>query len=250
MFELIKARLGHGYQAIPDPLKAKINEAFPGLPRILSPDREIFSNAAEICPCKAIEGLSIDLGKCNFCGECQRLYPDTFRFEPDFRMASQTREGLIVRWQEDKLSSSVPVVKPDPALAKLFGRSLALRNVSAGGCNACELELGACSNVNFDMGRYGVDVVASPRHSDALIITGPITENMAIALKETWEAIPEPKLLILCGACAISGGVFAESSALDRSFLVDHPVSLYIPGCPAHPLSIIHAICSLLGRVK
>ena len=110
-----------------------------------------------------------------------------------------------------------------------------------------ELELGASTNVNFDMGRYGVEIVASPRHADALILTGPISRNMADALADTWEAIPAPKCLILCGCCAISGGVFAPSAQLDRSFLAHWPASIYIPGCPAHPLSIEHAIHSFMG---
>lgn len=250
MFDLLKARLGHGYQAIPDPLKAAIHESFPGLPRILHPDRDAFASAAKFCPCQAISDLNIDLGKCNFCGECQRRFPSLISFEADFRMASSSREGLVISWSDEEQAGTIPKVIPDPCLGKLFGHSLALRNVSAAGCNACELELGACSNVNFDMGRYGLEVVASPRHADALIITGPISMNMARALQDTWDAIPEPKLLVLCGVCAISGGVFAEGNNLDRSFLDSVHPNLYIPGCPAHPLSIIHALLSLLGRVS
>jgi len=141
-------------------------------------------------------------------------------------------------------------VSPHPVMAKVCRNSLALRNVSAAGCNACELELGACSNVNFDMGRYGLDVVASPRHADALILTGPVSANMAMALRETWEAIPAPKVLILSGTCAISGGIFNGSKALSREWLESITPALYIPGCPAHPLSIIHGLMSLLGRAK
>jgi Ni,Fe-hydrogenase III small subunit/ferredoxin len=248
MFELIKARLGHGYQAIPNPLRASIHPSFPGLPRILRAHDGDFLSASELCPTHAITDNCLDLGKCNFCGLCQRQFPETYRFDPEFRMAATERESLKIRWLPEEESSSRPIVKKDEQLARLFGRSFALRNVSAAGCNACELELGASSNVNFDMGRYGLEVVASPRHADALIVTGPISQNMAFALKETWAAIPEPKALILCGCCAISGGVFAESEALDRSFLDTVKPSLYIPGCPAHPLSIIHGIMTLLGR--
>ncbi|HOH46561.1 MAG TPA: NADH:ubiquinone oxidoreductase [Candidatus Cloacimonadota bacterium] len=248
MFELIKARLGHGYQAIPNPLKASIHPSFPGLPRILRASESDFLLASRLCPTQALKDNCLDLGKCNFCGACQREFPETFCFDPDFRMAATDRDSLVIRWLPDQGCSSKPVLKKNPELAKLFGRSFALRNVSAAGCNACELELGASSNVNFDMGRYGLEVVASPRHADALIITGPISHNMAYALRETWEAIPEPKALILCGCCAISGGVFAEGGALDRSFLECVQPALYIPGCPAHPLSIIHGLMSLLGR--
>ncbi len=250
MFELLKARLGHGYQAIPNPLKANINPSFPGVAVILRADEQDFALAEQLCPTQAITKYSLDMGKCCFCGECSRKFPDTFTFKPDFRMASSSREGLVIKWQPQSATCSVPQVEVNRDLQKLFRRSFALRNVSAAGCNACELELGASSNVNFDMGRYGLEVVASPRHADGLILTGPVSANMAGALQETWEAIPEPKALILCGTCAISGGMFAKSGAIDRGWLESTPAVLYIPGCPAHPLSIIHGIMSLLGRNK
>ncbi len=250
MFDLLKARLAHGYQAIPNPLKAAIHPSFPGLPAILRADAQDFTQAEQLCPTRAIGRYSLDMGKCCFCGECSRRFPDTFVFNPDYRMASSSREGLIIKWDAASQESTKPVVEVNAMLRNHFRRSFALRNVSAGGCNACELELGASSNVNFDMGRYGLEVVASPRHADGLILTGPVSANMAFALEQTWEAIPEPKTLILNGSCAISGGIFTGSEALDRQWLNTMQPALYIPGCPAHPLSIIHGIMSLLGRVK
>jgi len=250
MFELIRARMNHGYQAIPDPLKASIHPAFPGVPVLLRGSEADFAGAARLCPTRAISGMSLDLGKCCFCGACEREFPQTFRFEPDYRVASDSREGLILRFDQQGGGSNRPSVSAHPVLSRVCRRSFSLRNVSAGGCNACELELGACSNVNFDMGRYGLEVVASPRHADALILTGPISRNMESALLDTWEAIPEPKVLILCGVCAISGGVFASGDALSRDLLTRISPALYIPGCPAHPLSIIHGVMSLLGRIK
>jgi len=109
------------------------------------------------------------------------------------------------------------------------------------------LEINALGNVNFDLGRYGIDIVASPRHADAMVISGPITRNMVEALEICWDAIPEPKLVIAVGACAISGGVFANSNTLDRRFLEKVQPSLYVPGCPAHPLTFITGIMDLLG---
>ena len=120
--------------------------------------------------------------------------------------------------------------------------------VSAGGDNSCEQELNACSNVNFDMGRFGIEFVASPRHADGLVITGPINQNMAAALQITYDAIPEPKIIILAGVDAISGGIFAGSPALNRSFLEKYKPDLYIPGNPVHPLSFINGVLSLLGK--
>ncbi|MDD2331058.1 MAG: NADH:ubiquinone oxidoreductase [Candidatus Cloacimonetes bacterium] len=243
MFELLKARILHGYQAIPDPLKAKINQAFPGVPR-LSAGADLAA-LAKCCPVNAISDSGLDLGRCIFCGKCQRLDPEAVSFEADFRLAADSREKLIIRpGQQDYPETSIQTRLP-----RQFRRSFALRNVSAAGCNACELELGACSNVNFDMGRYGIEVVASPRHADALILTGPISQNMEAALYSTWDAIPGPRFLILSGACAISGGIFAESDKIRRSFASKLTVTLYIPGCPAHPLSIIHGLVTLMrGR--
>lgn len=248
MFDLIKARLRHGYQAIPDITKAVVAESFPGLPVIQSQDVEIWSKLVSICPAAAIENQSIDLGKCVFCGVCNRAYPNAVTFTNNYKIASDKREQLIIDGNVNPEHFEQHAISSDKNLAKLFGRSFKLRSVSAGGCAACELELNACSNVNFDMGRFGLDMVASPRHADGVIITGPITKNMAYALEQTWNAVPEPKVLVLAGTCAISGGLFAQSPALDRSFLQKVLAVLYIPGCPIHPLTVINGLLKLLGR--
>jgi Ni,Fe-hydrogenase III small subunit len=129
----------------------------------------------------------------------------------------------------------------------MFGRSLKLRQVSAGGCNACELELNALGNVNFDLQRYGIEWVASPRHADALVLSGPLTQNMARAVQLAWDAMPAPKFLVSVGACAISGGLYASSPSLDRELLERIPPILYVPGCPPHPLTFVAAILDALG---
>jgi Ni,Fe-hydrogenase III small subunit len=130
----------------------------------------------------------------------------------------------------------------------LFRRSLKLRQVSAAGDASNEMELNAAGNVNFDMGRYGIEFVASPRHADGLVITGPISENMAEALQICYDATPSPKLIILCGTDAISGGLFSGSPALNREFLSKYPVDLYVPGNPVHPLTFINGVLELIGR--
>jgi Ni,Fe-hydrogenase III small subunit len=127
----------------------------------------------------------------------------------------------------------------------MFGRSLKLRQVSAAGCNGCELELNASGNVNFDMGRFGIEFVASPRHADGIVITGPVSKNMGKALQDTYNSISDPKIVIAFGACAISGGQFAEAPELDRSFFDTIKVDLYIPGSPPHPLTFINAVLVL-----
>jgi len=240
MLDTILARFKHGYQAIPDPLRATMDTAFPGLPKISqSADLELLASA---CPLSAIGAWGLDLGLCNFCGACARRYPEMILFTNDFRMATDNRQKLIIPRGEHDFSKTAILSR----LPQAFAKSFCLRSVSAGGCNACELELGASSNVNFDMGRYGIEIVASPRHADALILTGPVSANMAEALIATWEAMPKPKFVLLCGTCAISGGIFKDSEALDRTWLSTIEPSLYIPGCPAHPLSIIHGIHSIM----
>lgn len=238
MFNLLQARFRHGYQAIGDPLTVGIDPAFPGLPELAKDaDLQLLN---EICPTQAFNAEGLDLGRCIFCGMCSRKYPEMISFTPNYKMAADSRQKLIMAPGQKALP------KIDFILPRKFRYSFALRSVSAAGCNACEMELGASNNVNFDISRYGVETVASPRHADALILTGPVSSNMADALSETWQAIPQPKYLILAGSCAISGGLFAASEAVDRAFLKHWEACLYIPGCPAHPLSIISAMVSIM----
>ena len=158
-------------------------------------------------------------------------------------MGAARRDDLVIEAGLERLNP----IRVSASLAKLFGRSLKLRQVSAGGCNACELELGALTNVNFDVQRFGIEWVASPRHADALVLTGPITRTMQDAVRLAWDAMPEPRFLIAVGACAISGGLYEQASGVDRTFLSSVGPALFVPGCPAHPLSVINAILELLG---
>ncbi len=241
MFELIKARFAHGYQAIANPIDVAINESFPGLP-LLNINADL-DEISKVCPVNAIDKQGLDMGKCIFCGMCERTFPDHVTFSADYKMAADERDKLIIKpGQTDYRQNAITFRLPS-----IFRKSFALRNVSAAGCNACELELAASSNVNFDMGRYGIEVVASPRHADALILTGPVSINMEEALRSTWDAIPDPKFLILCGTCSISGGMFVNGNRLDRRWLCDQKAVLYIPGCPAHPLSILYGIYKIMG---
>ncbi len=250
MIDLIKSRINHGNQAIMDIKKAVINEKFTGMPVINKNKPKELIKCRAVCQTGAINGenMTIDLGKCIFCRDCERLFGDeVIRFTNFHKMSATSREKLIIGPDTTIDGFEKNAVIVNKKIRGLFGRSLKLRSVSAGGCNACELELNASLNVNFDMGRFGIEVTASPRHADGIIITGPISENMVFALEETYLAIPDPKIVILAGTCAISGGLFAGSKAISREFLDKYRIDLYVPGCPFHPLTLINGILGLLG---
>jgi Ni,Fe-hydrogenase III small subunit len=242
MFQEIKIIKHNGRQYIPNPTTVVLNPPFRGRPEISN----VKVNTQELidcCPTNAISGnpVQINLAKCCFCGECACRFPEKVKFTSDFKLASNRIENLIIREGDtERIKLDQNIISK--TIKSYFGRSLKLRQVSAGGDNACEYELNACGNANFDMGRYGIEFVSSPRHADGLLVTGPITENMAEALQIAYEAVPEPKLFILCGVDAISGGIFSDSKALNRSFLKDIKIDLYIPGNPSHPLTVINGL--------
>jgi Ni,Fe-hydrogenase III small subunit len=247
MLRTLKILYHQGKQFIPDLTSAKVPGIFRGRPEI-SMEKADGEAIAEICPTNAIspDPLTIDMGKCVFCGECSRLFPGKIRFTTDYRLSANDRKSLIIP------EGSVEPVRLNPELIRreirsCFHGSLKLRQVSAGGDNSTELELNACGNVNFDMGRYGIEFVASPRHADGIVITGPVSRNMAEPLQITYDATPSPKIIVLAGTDAISGGIFEGSPALDRKFIEQNRIDLYIPGNPVHPLTFINGIIDLLG---
>ncbi len=253
MIKLLRARLQQGQRTIayPDGPPPDLPDRFRGHPRF-SPENcaDHCSACAEVCPTGAISSqpaLGVDLGRCLFCGECAAACPNgAVTYGGDYPLAVRRREDLLV-------DAGAPVrlaAALEATTRRLFGRSLKLRQVSAGGCNGCESEINVLSTVVWDLGRFGIQLVASPRHADGLILTGPVSENMRLALRKTWDAVAPPKIVIAVGACAISGGPYiGHPEAHDGADAVV-PVDLYVPGCPPHPLTILDGLLRLLGRLE
>lgn len=207
-----------------------------------------------VCPTQAIthspdKPVALDLGRCIFCAACVEVCPQhAITQTGDHRMAARRREDVVLGepgYEQVRLAAAL-----DEKLRKLFGRSLRLRQVSAGGCNACEADTNVLGTIGWDLGRFGIQFVASPRHADGLLITGPVTKGMELALKKTWEAVPAPKIVIAVGACAIAGGPFVGHPEVNNGAASVVPVDLYIPGCPPHPLTILDGLLRLLGRLE
>jgi Ni,Fe-hydrogenase III small subunit/ferredoxin len=207
-----------------------------------------------VCPTRAIarepgKPVALDLGKCIFCAACVEVCPtQAITQTNDHRMAVRRREDLMLGEsgkEQVRLAAAL-----DEKLRKLFGRSLRLRQVSAGGCNACEADTNVLGTIGWDLGRFGIQFVASPRHADGLLITGPVSCNMELALKKTYDAVAAPKIVIAVGACAIAGGPFIGHPQVLNGAGYVVPVDLFVPGCPPHPLTILDGLLRLLGRLE
>jgi Ni,Fe-hydrogenase III small subunit/ferredoxin len=250
MIKLLKARIRQGHRTQPfPPMVNPLPECFRGLPLVDPAKCQNGCRACvEVCPTGALsleEGLKLDLCKCLFCPACgEACLRGAVAFSRNYSLASTSREKLVLSDIED-----LPIVEAlHGEMKRLFGRSLKLREISAGGCSGCEADLNVLGTIGWDLGRFGIQFVASPRHADGIVVTGPVTRNMADALRSTYEAVPDPKLVILAGTCAISGGVFSGSPVVS-GMPEDIKVDLYIPGCPPHPLTTLDGLLRLLGRL-
>ena len=246
MLKALAARLHQGYRT------SEIPEALPdrtlGRPEF-QPGRcpEGCRECAAACPTQAIvPGRTLDLGRCLFCGECQRACPHgALRFTRHPQMAVRRRSDLVL---EEGRQLALAGALEEKSL-RLFQRSLRLRQVSAGGCNACEADVNVLGTLTFDLARFGIDFVASPRHADGLLITGPVSQNMREALLKTWEAVPAPRIVVAVGACAVAGGPYYDHPETCGGAGDLVPVDLYVPGCPPNPWTILDGLLRLLDRL-
>jgi Ni,Fe-hydrogenase III small subunit/formate hydrogenlyase subunit 6/NADH:ubiquinone oxidoreductase subunit I len=237
-------------------------------------------NAAPADGAMRDSGLRVDLGKCIFCPDCGEACPaGALSWSGDWRLSTSRREDLVVGMDARTQApgsglasgASAPGVASAPGAAgatyteaevlrlasalkketlRLFGRSLKLREVSAGGCNACEADVNVLGTIGWDLGRFGISMVASPRHADGILVTGPVSRNMELALRKTYDAVAEPKIVIAVGSCAISGGPFSGHEEVVGGICDLLPVDLYVPGCPPHPLTTLEGLLRLLGRIR
>ena len=252
MLKAILARWRQKHRTIgyPDGPAPAMEARFRGRP-VLHPERcpGECARCAEVCPTQAIRAASgrceLDVGRCLFCNECTAACSaGAIEFSRDHQLASRTREELVMSDQP------YPSIQPlEDSLRSLFGRSLKLRQVSAGGCNACEADCNVLTTVGWDISRFGIQFVASPRHADGLLVTGPVTANMKLALRKTYDALSEPRIVIASGACAIAGGPYVDHPEVCNGVASVIPVDLFIPGCPPHPLTILDGLLRLVGRV-
>ncbi len=255
LLEILRLRSAMGRQTVAYPDgPARLPERFRGRPA-LDPARCVDGcrACAEACPTDAVvepgkASMGVDLARCLFCAACSEACPEgALRFTRDYRLAARTPAELVARDDTPILARAL-----EERMRRLFGRSLRLRQVSAGGCNGCEAELNAAGNIQFDLSRFGIQFVASPRHADGVVVTGPVSEHMRFALLETWKATPAPRLLIAVGACACSGGIFRGNPEQLGGLpgLPELPVDLWIPGCPPHPITVLDGLLRLLGKLR
>jgi len=280
MFKIIQKTISTGIVTTGYPkARAQISEAFRGRPSFDFNKWTDPRAAAEACPTAAISlsdtaakrKVTVDYGRCIFCGLCAEVSPDgAVTVTQDFELATSDRGSLVFTTNyalnadgtnrgllemhcgpsEQEASLEKLGQQARQKIHKILNRSLAIREVDAGSCNGCEVEIVALNNPVYDLERFGIHFVASPRHADMLLVTGPVTRNMELALLKTYQAMADPKLVVAVGACGISGGIFGENYASLGGVDKAVPVDVYIPGCPPRPQALLHGILLAVGRLE
>jgi Ni,Fe-hydrogenase III small subunit/formate hydrogenlyase subunit 6/NADH:ubiquinone oxidoreductase subunit I len=270
MFKILRKAAQTGLVTIGYPEKpALLPDNFRGAPRFDFSNWRDARPAAEVCPTEAISiresgdtrQVTVDYGLCIYCGECARADPSgAVRITTEFELAALNRRDLVVTAEyavdaegmqrELKIQRSEKIEdKVRDRIHEILGRSLAIREVDAGSCNGCEVEITALNNPIYDLERLGIHFVASPRHADMLLVTGPVTRNMELALMKTYRATPDPKVVVAVGACGVSGGIFGRNYATLGGVDQVIPVDVFVPGCPPRPHALLHGILLAVGRI-
>lgn len=272
----MRERLKQKYRTLDWPRQEPLlSSNYRGMPQLVDVDCGNCNACFDVCPTDALERLAgrsrrtpfLDMGKCIFCGACEQVCPQgAFAFGSDWLLATRSRQALLKipqklqgpdyagATEESEYKIEEQLLRPQHGI---FRKSLKLRQISAGGCNACEADCNVLGTLTYDLGRFGIEFTASPRHADALLLTGPISLNMLAALQATWLGMPGPRLLCAVGACAISGGLFHSGSqcaaGVDNladitgieDFGQQFQADVFIPGCPPNPWSILAGILEL-----
>ncbi len=220
----------------------------------------IAQKLVEVCPTSALgieerEGrrcLRLSYGQCIGCGKCAEAGQGAVAVARQFNRCGVAKEQTVRLWDIDgRAEVTPPALNAEEArgqIHSLLQRALNVRQLDAGSCNGCEAEITALTNPYYDLERFGIHFVASPKHADMLLVTGPVTRNMAEAVKATYDAVPAPKLVVAVGACGCSGGIFAGSHAIVGAVDAVIPVDGYIPGCPPTPAMLVTGILEVLRR--
>ncbi len=273
MFKILQKTFSAGIATVPYPDAAPVlSENFRGAPDFDFENWLDARPAADVCPTGAIalqdrdshRQVTVDYGLCVFCGQCADATPEgAVRVTREFELATEDRRSLVLRADysltpdgrhtrllKEPTSAAAETTgqKLGASIRKVLGRALSIRQVDAGSCNGCELEIGALTNPVHDIERFGIHFVASPRHADLLLVTGPVTRNMELALQKTYAATPDPKLVVAVGACGIGGGIFGTNYATRGAVDAVIPVDVYIPGCPPRPEALLYGILLAVGR--
>jgi Ni,Fe-hydrogenase III small subunit/formate hydrogenlyase subunit 6/NADH:ubiquinone oxidoreductase subunit I len=265
MFKILKSTFDTGLVTIGYPdAAAQIPANFRGAPRFDFARWADPRPAAAACPTGALSvrdsgdtgTVTMDYGLCTYCGECAAADPGgAVQMTGEFELAAFSRRDLVITAEYGAAGELIRVErgtleqKVRTVIRETLGRSLAIREVDAGSCNGCEVEITALNNPVYDLERLGIHFVASPRHADMLLVTGPVTRNMELALQKTYRATPDPKVVVAVGACGISGGIFGRNYATAGAVGDVVPVDVYIPGCPPRPHALLHGILVAVGRL-